>query len=50
MVALLIFTARRDVMGELVNGRTTTVLASLAATIVLVLNLVLLLQSVGLAF
>jgi manganese transport protein len=50
MTALLIFTAHPDVMGELVNGRVTTVLAALAATIVLVLNLVLLLQSAGLAF
>jgi manganese transport protein len=50
MIALLLFTAQRDVMGELVNGRVTTVLATLAAAIVLVLNLILLLQSVGLAF
>jgi manganese transport protein len=50
MVALLLFTAQRDIMGELVNGRVTTVLATIAAAIVLALNLVLLLQSVGLAF
>jgi manganese transport protein len=50
MIALLLFTAQRDVMGEMVNGRVTTLLASIAATIVLALNLVLLLQSVGLAF
>jgi manganese transport protein len=48
MVALLLFTARRDVMGELANGRTTTIVACLAAVIVLTLNLVLLLQNVGL--
>jgi manganese transport protein len=50
MVALLLFTAQRDVMGDLVNGRITTLLASVAAAIVLALNLVLLLQSVGHAF
>jgi manganese transport protein len=50
MVALLLFTAQRDIMGERVNGRITTVLATIAAAIVLALNLVLLLQSVGLAF
>jgi len=47
MAALLIFTARHSVMGELVNGRMTTILACGAAVIVLTLNLVLLLQSVG---
>jgi manganese transport protein len=50
MVALLLFTAQRDIMGERVNGRITTMLATIAAAIVLALNLVLLLQSVGLAF
>ena len=50
MVALLLFTARREVMGELVNGRTTTTLASIAAAIVLTLNLVLLLQNIGVFF
>jgi manganese transport protein len=50
MVALLLFTARRDVMGEAVNGRTTTIVACLAAVIVLTLNLVLLLQNAGLLF
>jgi manganese transport protein len=47
MAALLIFTARHSVMGELVNGRMTTILACGAAVIVMTLNLVLLLQSVG---
>jgi manganese transport protein len=47
MVALLLFTARRDVMGELVNSRMTTLIACLAAVIVLSLNLVLLLQNAG---
>jgi manganese transport protein len=50
MIALLLFTARRDVMGELVNGRMTTILAAIAAVIVLTLNLILLLQSMGVVF
>jgi manganese transport protein len=47
MIALLVFTARRDVMGDLVNGPVTTVVAAVGATIVLALNLVLLLQVAG---
>ena len=50
MVALLLFTAQRDVMGTLVNGRTTTIVACIAAVIVLTLNLVLLLQNLGIVF
>ena len=50
MIALLLFTAQRDVMGDLVNGRMTTLVAGIAAVIVLALNLVLLLQGVGIAF
>jgi manganese transport protein len=50
MIALLLFTARRDLMGDLVNGRTTTILAAIAAVIVLTLNLVLLLQTAGVIF
>src|SRR6185312_15710712 len=42
MVALLLFTARRDIMGELVNGQMVTLIAAIAAVIVLALNLVLL--------
>jgi manganese transport protein len=49
MVALLIFTHQREVMGDFVNSRATTILAFLAAAVVLALNTVLLLQSVGLA-
>jgi manganese transport protein len=50
MVALLLFTARRDVMGELVNGLTTTAVACVAAVVVLALNLLLLLQNAGIFF
>jgi manganese transport protein len=47
MIALLIFTARRDVMGRFVNGRLTNVAALAAAIVVLALNLILLLQTSG---
>jgi manganese transport protein len=47
MIALLIFTARRDVMGKFVNGRLTNVAALAAAVVVLALNLILLLQTSG---
>jgi manganese transport protein len=44
VVPLIMFTRRRDVMGELVNGRATTVLALVAATVIIALNLYLLYQ------
>jgi manganese transport protein len=47
MVALLLLTARRDVMGGFVNKRLTTVIAVFAAALVLALNLVLLAQAAG---
>jgi manganese transport protein len=47
MIALLILTRRRDVMGSYANGRVTTVTAVAAAAIVLVLNLLLVLQIAG---
>jgi manganese transport protein len=47
MIALLILTARRDVMGEFVNGRLTNAAAVAAAVIVLSLNVLLLLQTAG---
>jgi manganese transport protein len=49
MVALLLLTARRDVMGGFVNKRLTTVIAVLAAALVLALNLVLLAQTAGIS-
>jgi manganese transport protein len=45
VVPLIIFTRRRDVMGELVNRRATTVLAMLAATVIIALNIYLLYQT-----
>src|SRR5712671_281631 len=47
MVALLILTRRRDVMGSYANGRFTSAAATAAAAIVLVLNLLLVLQIAG---
>jgi manganese transport protein len=48
LVPLVIFTARRDVMGPLANRRVTTVAASVVAGIIIVLNLFLLGQTFGL--
>jgi manganese transport protein len=47
VIALTLLTRRRDLMGSLVNRRTTTVLATLCATVILVLNMVLLYQTGG---
>src|SRR5262245_28272260 len=47
MIALLVLTARRDVMGEFANRRLTNVAAILAAIVVLLLNLLLLLGVAG---
>ncbi len=45
VVPLIMFTRRRDVMGELVNRRVTTVLAILAAVVIIGLNIYLLYQT-----
>ena len=47
MIALLVLTRRREVMGSYANGRLTMVTAIAAATVVLVLNLLLVLQLAG---
>jgi manganese transport protein len=47
MIALVIFTSRRDVMGRFANGRWTGAAAIAGATAVLALNAVLLLQTFG---
>jgi manganese transport protein len=49
MVALLIFTGQRNVMGNFANSWWVTTIATAGASVVLLLNLVLLAQSVGLA-
>jgi manganese transport protein len=48
MIALVLFTRRRDIMGEFANRRLTDIAAIAGATIVLLLNVVLLLQTFGL--
>jgi manganese transport protein len=48
LVPLVIFTARRDMMGPLVNRRVTTVAATLVAGVIILLNVFLLLQTAGL--
>lgn len=45
IIPLVVFTARRDIMGALVNHRLTTVAASLSAAAIVVLNLYLLYQT-----
>lgn len=45
MIALLIFTGRRDIMGDFTNGRLTRVAALAGTTVVLVLNLFLIAQT-----
>ncbi|HEX5078540.1 MAG TPA: Nramp family divalent metal transporter [Geminicoccaceae bacterium] len=47
MIALVLFTARRDIMGEFANGRWTSMGAIAGALVVLTLNVVLLLQTFG---
>jgi manganese transport protein len=47
IIALLILTRRRDIMGSCASGFLTIAAAGAAAIVVLALNLVLVLQSVG---
>jgi manganese transport protein len=47
VVALILFTRRRDLMGSLVNRRATTLLAGVCGAIILLLNAVLLYQMFG---
>jgi manganese transport protein len=47
MVALVLFTRRKDIMGEFANGRLTDIAAIAGTVIILILNLVLLLQTFG---
>ena len=48
LVPLVVFTSRRDVMGGLVNRRTTTALAVAVAAVISGLNVFLLVQTFGL--
>ncbi len=47
LIPLVIFTARSDVMGQLVNRRTTTVAATGVTALIVALNVFLLLQTFG---
>jgi manganese transport protein len=47
MIALLALSGRRDVMGDFASSRLTRLAAMVAASVVLGLNLVLLLQTAG---
>jgi manganese transport protein len=44
IIPLVMFTSRRDIMGELVNRRLTTITASIVALLIIALNLFLLYQ------
>jgi manganese transport protein len=49
LIPLVIFTAKRRIMGPLVNRRITTLAASVVATVIVGLNIFLLLQTAGVA-
>lgn len=44
VIPLVMFTRRKDIMGELVNRRFTTLLAGMAATVIVILNIYLIYQ------
>jgi manganese transport protein len=45
VIPLILFSRRRDVMGELVNRQATTAVAVLVATLIVLLNVYLLYQT-----
>ncbi len=47
MIALVLFTRRRDIMGEFANSRLIDVVAIAGSAVILALNAVLLLQTFG---
>jgi manganese transport protein len=47
MITLLMFTRRKDIMGNFANGRVTNIAAVVGTAVVLVLNLVLIAQTFG---
>ena len=49
MIALIIFTGRRDIMGAFKNNRLTRIAALIGTVVVLVLNFVLIAQTLGVA-
>jgi manganese transport protein len=49
VIALIIFTGRRDIMGAFANSRLTQTAAIVGAAVILVLNVILVLQTFGIA-
>ena len=49
MIALIIFTGRRDIMGAFTNGRLIRIAALIGTTVVLALNIFLIIQTLGVA-
>lgn len=49
MIALIIFTGRRDIMGAFVNGRLTRIAALVGTAVVLLLNIFLIVQTLGIS-
>jgi manganese transport protein len=49
MIALLIFTRRQDIMGPFANGRVTNIAAVVGTAVILLLNIVLIAQTLGIA-
>jgi manganese transport protein len=49
VIALVIFTSRRDIMGRFANSRLVNVAAIAGAVVIIALNVVLLLQTFGVA-
>ena len=49
MIALIIFTGRRDIMGAFTNGRLTRIAATTGTVVVLALNVFLIVQAIGAA-
>jgi len=47
MIALLIFTRRADIMGGFANSRATNIAALIGTAVVLLLNAILILQTLG---
>jgi manganese transport protein len=47
VIALIIFTSRKDIMGAFTNSRVTNAAAAFGALVILTLNTVLLLQAFG---
>ena len=47
VIALIMFTSRKDIMGAFANSRLTNAAAAFGALVILILNAVLLLQAFG---